>query len=99
LATKENDQRRQIAQVQSQYSVKENDYQKQIAQLRSQQTILESDHQKKLEQIRKIGEAEAEKIKRRTDAEIADFKATISRLEVVLMKVRASCSFVAIVMR
>ncbi|WZH42562.1 uncharacterized protein QYS62_003558 [Fusarium acuminatum] len=61
--------------------VKENDYQKQIAQLRSQQTILESDHQKKLEQIRKIGEAEAEKIKRRTDAEIADFKATISRLE------------------
>ncbi|KAM0206749.1 hypothetical protein ACHAQD_012304 [Fusarium lateritium] len=86
LATKENDQRKQIAQVQSQYSVKENDYQKQIAQLRSQQTALESDHQKKLEQMRKTGEAEAEKIRRRTDAEIADFKATISRLEVVLMK-------------
>ncbi|SPJ82172.1 related to transport protein USO1 [Fusarium torulosum] len=86
LATKENDQRRQIALVQSQYLVKENDYQKQIAQLRSQQTALESDHQKKLEQVRKTSEAEAEKVKRRTDAEIADLKATISRLEVVLMK-------------
>lgn len=43
--------------------------------------------------MRKTGEVEAEKIKRRTDAEIADLKATISRLEVVLMKVRASCSY------
>ncbi|KAF5673067.1 USO1-like transporter [Fusarium heterosporum] len=86
LASKENDQRKNIAQLQSQYSVKENDYQKQIAQLRSQQTASENDHQKQVEQLRKQAEAEAEKIRRRTDAEVADLKATISRLEVVLMK-------------
>ncbi|KAM5509556.1 Intracellular protein transport protein USO1 [Fusarium oxysporum f. sp. phaseoli] len=89
LASKENDQRKQVAQLQSQYSIKENEYQKQIAQLRSQQTAQESDHQKQLEQVRKAAEAEAEKIRRRTDAEVADLKANISRLEVVLMKVRA----------
>ncbi|EXM26420.1 hypothetical protein V3481_013398 [Fusarium oxysporum f. sp. vasinfectum] len=86
LASKENDQRKQVAQLQSQYSIKENEYQKQIAQLRSQQTAQESDHQKQLEQVRKAAEAEAEKIRRRTDAEVADLKANISRLEVVLMK-------------
>ncbi|KAF4457832.1 hypothetical protein F53441_307 [Fusarium austroafricanum] len=86
LASKENDQRKQIAQLQSQYSVKENDYQKQIAQLRSQKTAQESEHQKQIEQARKVAEAEAEKIKRRTDAEVADLKATISHLEVALMK-------------
>ena len=89
MASKENDQRKHIAQLQSQYSAKENDYQNQIAQLRSQQSAQDSNHQKQLEQIRKIAEAEAEKIRRRTDAEIADLKATISRLEVDLMKVRA----------
>ncbi|KAH7182908.1 p115 like vesicle tethering protein [Fusarium flagelliforme] len=86
LASKENDQRKHIAQLQSQYSAKENDYQNQIAQLRSQQSAQDSNHQKQLEQIRKTAEAEAEKIRRRTDAEIADLKATISRLEVDLMK-------------
>ncbi|KAF9782027.1 hypothetical protein IL306_011746 [Fusarium sp. DS 682] len=86
LASKENDQRKQIAQLQSQFAVKENDYQKQVAQLRSQQTAQESEHQKQLEQVRKAAESEAEKIKRRTDAEVADLKATISRLEVVLMQ-------------
>ncbi|WXC66749.1 hypothetical protein SNK03_012529 [Fusarium graminearum] len=86
LASKENDQRKHIAQLQSQYSAKENDHQKQIAQLRSQQAAQDSSHQKQLEQVRKAAEAEAEKIRRRTDAEIADLKATISRLEVDLMK-------------
>ncbi len=89
LVSKENDQRKQVAQLQSQYSIKENEYQKQIAQLRSQQTAQENDHQKQLELVRKVAEAEAEKIRRRTDAEVADLKANISRLEVVLMKVRA----------
>lgn len=87
LAFKENDQRKHIAQLQSQYSAKENDYQKQIAQLRSQQAAQESSHQKQLEQVRKAAEAETEKIRRRTDAELADLKATVSRLEVDLMKV------------
>ncbi|KAF5019663.1 hypothetical protein F66182_8325 [Fusarium sp. NRRL 66182] len=86
LASNENDQRKQIAQLQSQYSAKENEHQQEIAQLRAQQTAQQNDYQKQLEQARKAAQAEAEKIKRRADAEIADLKATISRLEVDLMK-------------
>ncbi|XEV06718.1 hypothetical protein FSHL1_012005 [Fusarium sambucinum] len=86
LASKENDQRKQIAQLQSQYSAKENDYQNQIAQLRSQQVAQDNSYQKQLEQVRKTAEAEAEKIRRRTDADIAGLQATISRLEADLMK-------------
>lgn len=46
-----------------------------------------ADHEKKLAQARKTLEAEAERIQRRTEAEVADLRATISRLEVDVMKV------------
>lgn len=55
--------------------------------MRSQLSTKESEHEKQITQIRKTTEQEAERIHRRTQAEAADFKATISRLEVDLMKV------------
>ncbi|KAM5380419.1 hypothetical protein ACJZ2D_003521 [Fusarium nematophilum] len=86
LAAKENDHRKQLAQLQAQQAARDNEHQKQIAQLQAKQTAQEADHQKQLAQARKAAEADAERIQRRTDAEMADLKATISRLEVDLMK-------------
>ncbi|KAJ3462743.1 hypothetical protein MRS44_007529 [Fusarium solani] len=86
MAAKENDHRKQLAQVQTQQAARDGDHQKQLAQLKAQQTAMENEHQKQLAQARKAAEADAERIQRRTDAEIADLKATISRLEVDIMK-------------
>lgn len=47
----------------------------------------DSDHEQKLAQARKAAGVDAERLQRRTEAEVADLKATISRLEVDLMKV------------
>lgn len=74
--------------LQTQLATKDNEHRKQIAQLQSQQTSREGDFQKQLTQARKAAEAEAERVQRRKEAETADLKATISRLEVDLMKVR-----------
>ena len=67
---------------------KENDHRKQIAQLQSQQSSKDIEHQKQLVHARKAAEAEAERLHRRKDAEMADLRATISRLEVDLLKVQ-----------
>lgn len=73
--------------LQAQLASKENDHRKQIAQLQTQQTAKDSEHQKQLVQVRKGAEAEAERVQRRKDAEMADLRATISRLEVDVLKV------------
>jgi len=51
------------------------------------QQIREEEHKKQLDHARKLAESDAERFQRRTEADMADLKATISRLEVDLMKV------------
>ncbi|KAI0593776.1 p115 like vesicle tethering protein [Biscogniauxia sp. FL1348] len=46
----------------------------------------ESEMQRQLEYVRKTAEAETARVQRRSEAEMADLRATISRLEVDLMK-------------
>jgi hypothetical protein len=74
--------------IQSQVASKENDHRKQIAQLQMQQSSKDNEHQKQLVHARKAAEAETERLHRRKDAEMADLRATISRLEVDLLKVQ-----------
>jgi hypothetical protein len=87
LSTKDNDHQKELARLKSQFSTKENDHQKEIARLKSSFSTKEGDHEKQLVQLKKAMEQESEKTQRRTQAEMADLKATISRLEVDLMKV------------
>lgn len=47
----------------------------------------EAELQRQIEYVRKTAEAEAARIQRRAEADMADLRATISRLEVDLMKV------------
>ncbi|GJC82421.1 intracellular protein transport protein USO1 [Colletotrichum liriopes] len=54
------------------------------AQAASQQ----EEHRKHLEQARKAAESDADRVRHRAEADIADLKATISRLEVDLMKAK-----------
>ncbi len=61
-------------------------HQEEITSLRAEYRANEVELQKQLEVTRKTAEQEAERFRRRSDAEKADFKATISRLEVELMK-------------
>ncbi|KAL2214341.1 hypothetical protein CC79DRAFT_140781 [Sarocladium strictum] len=86
LSTKDNDHQKELARLKSQFSTKENDHQKEIARLKSSFSTKEGDHEKQLVQLKKAMEQESEKTQRRTQAEMADLKATISRLEVDLMK-------------
>lgn len=60
------------------------------AQQKAKENDLQRQFQNQLEQARKAAEGEAEKLQRRTEAEKADFKATISRLEVDLIKVSSA---------
>ncbi|KAI1636189.1 p115 like vesicle tethering protein [Biscogniauxia mediterranea] len=48
--------------------------------------VKESEMQRQLEYVRKTAEAETARVQRRSEAEMADLRATISRLEVDLMK-------------
>jgi CHASE1-domain containing sensor protein len=57
--------------------------------LRMEGTAKEAELQRRIDYARKTAEAEAARIQRRADADMADLRATISRLEVDLMKVRA----------
>lgn len=75
--------------LQSQHAAKAADQDRDVVRLQGQLTAMAADHEKKLAQTRKTVEAEAERIQRRTEAEVADLRATISRLEVDVMKVSA----------
>lgn len=50
---------------------------------------LEEDHSRQMEQAQRQAKADAERVQMRSEAEIADFRATISRLEVDLVKVNS----------
>ncbi|CRK37390.1 hypothetical protein BN1708_001426 [Verticillium longisporum] len=54
--------------------------------LRRKMASLGDDHEKQLSKASKAAEVEVDRLKRRADAEAADLRATISRLEVDLMK-------------
>lgn len=66
-------------------------YKKQLEQVqqtaKSQAALQQEEHLKQLEQARKTAEADADRVRHRAEADMADLKATISRLEVDLMKV------------
>ncbi len=58
--------------------------------MRKQQQLDKDEIQRQAEQSRRATESEAGRIQRRMEAEMADLRATSSRLEVDLMKVSAS---------
>ncbi|EGY22638.1 intracellular protein transport protein USO1 [Verticillium dahliae VdLs.17] len=57
-----------------------------LEKLRRKMASLGDDHEKQLSKASKAAEVEVDRLKRRADAEAADLRATISRLEVDLMK-------------
>lgn len=57
--------------------------------LRVEHSTKETELRRQIDYARKTAEAEAARVQRRAEAEIADLRATISRLEVDLMKVCA----------
>ncbi|KAI6780303.1 Intracellular protein transport protein-like protein [Emericellopsis cladophorae] len=59
---------------------------KELSKLREQLKSKDTELDEKVAQVKKTAETEAERLQRRTEAEVADLKATISRLEVDLMK-------------
>ncbi|KAI0202510.1 p115 like vesicle tethering protein [Astrocystis sublimbata] len=56
--------------------------------LRAEHETKEAELQRQIDYVRKTAEAEAARVQRRAEAEMADLKATISRLEVDLMKAK-----------
>ena len=86
-SAKEVEHEKAVARIQSQHTTKATEHQQELARLKSQMAAKDAEHEKQLTQTRKTVEADAERVQRRTQAEAADFKATISRLEVDLMKV------------
>ncbi|KAH8903939.1 hypothetical protein BR93DRAFT_946790 [Coniochaeta sp. PMI_546] len=61
-----------------------------IKRLQQQNRRAGEDLERQLESARRLGQSEVERVQRRADAEKADLKATISRLEVDLMKASKS---------
>ncbi len=58
--------------------------------LRVEHNTREAELQRQVDYVRKTAEAEAARVQRRAEAEMADLRATISRLEVDIMKVCAT---------
>jgi intracellular protein transport protein USO1 len=85
LASKDSEHQQQLTQAkkaaEAETKAQSDHWQKQLV-------AKEAEFQKQLAELRKSTSADTERIQRRTEAEIADLKATISRLEVDLMKVR-----------
>lgn len=90
---------KQTEQLRSQIKAKEEEQRKVLAakeaEFEKQKTVLqglikakEAECEKKLAEARQSAETEAERLRRRSEAEAADLKATISRLEVDLVKVK-----------
>ncbi|KAI3327541.1 p115 like vesicle tethering protein [Xylariaceae sp. AK1471] len=59
-----------------------------VESLRAENTAKEAELQRQIDYVRKTAEAEAARVQRRAEAEMADLRATISRLEVDLMKTK-----------
>ncbi|KAK6954909.1 hypothetical protein Daesc_002538 [Daldinia eschscholtzii] len=87
----------EIKKIEAEQRSKEESYQKQIEAVRKEAANAadaihaeyrekEAELQRQIEYVRKTADAEAARIQRRSEAEMADLRATISRLEVDLMK-------------
>ncbi|KAI3552734.1 hypothetical protein CSPX01_00483 [Colletotrichum filicis] len=95
VAALEQQNKRQIEEVQrntaSRVRALEGELEKQAEQARqtakAQAASQSEEHRKQLEQVRKTAESDADRVRHRAEADMADLKATISRLEVDLMKV------------
>ncbi|KAF6835866.1 intracellular protein transport protein [Colletotrichum musicola] len=80
-----------VAGLEQEHGKRMEQYKKQLEQV--QQTAeakaasQQEEHLKQLEQARKTAESDADRVRHRAEADMADLKATISRLEVDLMKV------------
>lgn len=91
LSLKDNEHQKQVALALAQArKTAETEAKTQSDQYKKQSTAKESEFQAQLAQLRKTNITETERLQRRTEAETADLKATISRLEVDLMKVRTT---------
>ncbi|KAK0390032.1 hypothetical protein NLU13_3605 [Sarocladium strictum] len=86
ISTKESEAQKEINKLKAQFSAKESDHHKELSRLKAEISAKDEDHEQQLAQVKKTVEQDAERVQRRTQAEIADLKATISRLEVDLMK-------------
>jgi hypothetical protein len=62
-------------------------HEEELKKLQQQRRLKEGELARQIESIRRAAQSEAEGVQRRAEAEKADLKATISRLEVELMRV------------
>lgn len=76
----------ELVKIQKEHRLKEEQVQKQIESVRKEHSAKEAQLHQQIEAVRKAAESDAERVRRRSEAEKADLKATISRLEVDLMK-------------
>jgi hypothetical protein len=59
-----------------------------VSKLRVEQSRIVQDHQRQLEHVQKTAEANADRTRKRMEAEIADLQRNISKLEADLSKVK-----------
>jgi len=86
LERKEAEFKRQLDAIHKEQAKKEEEFKRQLEAVRKEEQGEKDKLQKEVEAARKAGEQEAERVQRRSEAEKADLKATISRMEVDLMK-------------
>ncbi|POR33297.1 Ribosomal protein arginine N-methyltransferase rmt3 [Tolypocladium paradoxum] len=79
----------ELSKLRGAYETLQRAHETELRALQSQQSAKEADYQKNLAQARKTAQAETDRAQLRTEAEAADLRATISRLEVDLIKVSA----------
>ncbi|KYK56043.1 Vesicle tethering p115-lik protein [Drechmeria coniospora] len=80
----------EMSTLRGQMEVMKTQQEAQIASIRAEMAAKEAGHQNRLDQTRGAAQQEAERLQRRLGAEAADLRATISRLEVDLVKVNKS---------
>lgn len=73
--------------IQSQGAAKVAEQERRVSSMQADFTSREATHETNLAQARKVAQAEMERAQLRSEAEAADLRASISRLEVDLMKV------------
>ena len=80
MARRDDDHKRRLVDIQRHHA-------DEIREMQQGFQLREAGQKKESEQMRKRAESETEKVQRRSDAEMADLRATISRLEVDSMRV------------
>jgi len=78
---------KQLAQLKTEHKSREDELTREMAQLKIEHKSRQEELTRAMEAVKKAVEQESERAKRRWEAESADLRATISRLEVEVMKV------------